>query len=220
MSIKSVSIHNLVVVLVGDFNPSIITPSWLALKKLIRDSESENAEINLIHREISKFSLSFVEIQVNRERFEFKCSNQADFHLVKDLVVSIFSILSETIVKGIGINHVLHYSLIDDVKYAEFGNWLAPQNHWSDVFNSPKLLELKITEPLGDVNPISRQITISPSSKIKPYGVTMHMNYHIELSKILNTSVPKQIMENWDKSFDKIENVYVDIMKKFNNENN
>lgn len=219
MALKSVSIYNLVVVLVGNFNPSIITPSWLALKKLIRDSEAENADVDVIHPELSRFSLSFVEINVNRERFELKCENQADFHLVRDLASSIFSILNETPIKGIGLNHILHYSLTNDKTYRKFGEWLTPLDIWTDDLKTPKLLELKITEPINKDSAITNQVTINSSKKIKPYGVCMILNYHIEAANNPNSSPNKLIMENWDGSFEKVDNVYNNIMKKFNDGN-
>src|SRR5690606_31550685 len=139
MTKNTIAIYNLSIVLVGNFNPSIITPHWLSSKKLIRESDADNAKVKVIHPEISHFSLSFVEIQVTRDKVELTCDNQADFDILRDLAVSMFRSLKETPVKGIGINHLMHYTFKNEKDYNYFGDWLAPKQMWNDILDSPGL---------------------------------------------------------------------------------
>ena len=46
------------IVFVGDFNPVILQPFWLANKGLIRESEATNAKVEVIHNEVVKFELA------------------------------------------------------------------------------------------------------------------------------------------------------------------
>ena len=41
------------IVLVGQFNPPIVTPQWLARHSLVSGEEADNAEIGVIHKEIT-----------------------------------------------------------------------------------------------------------------------------------------------------------------------
>ncbi len=216
MSITKPVIYNLSIVLVGNFNPSIVNPSWLAYKKLIRESEVENATIKIIHPDLANFSLSFVNIQCSPEKFVINCENEADFDLVKDLATSIFSILNETPVSGIGINHYLDFELNTDKEFYDFGNWLAPNEIWNETLNDPKLFELKITEPFFDSGPVKNMTTVRTSEKIKTNGIRFELNYHIELKRVKNNrSIPDIIINHWKSSFDKSKEVFDSLIKRF-----
>lgn len=212
------SIHNLSIVLVGQFNPAIISPDWLALKKLIRESESEAAQIKIIHPEVSQFSLSFLEIQVTKDKFQLNCNNAADFILARDLAASIFTYLKETPVNGIGLNHIVHFALPNKEAYIKFGDWLAPHKIWSELLKNPGLLELKIIEEVGEEDYLKSHVMINPSEKIHPFGVRFQLNYHIELTKVKNMAIATAIIEHWDKSANKFDHIYKKVLKSFENE--
>lgn len=217
MSFKSVSIYSLAVVFIGNFNPSIVNPSWLARKKLIRESEADNAEVFITHPEISKFSLSFVEIQVTMNKFQFICENEAEFDFVRDLAVSIFTFLSETPVKAIGLNHHLHFQMSSIKEYNSFGDWLSPLSHWSGVLENPKTLELRIIE--GHNNPVKTQVIIQPSDKLTNNGVRVNVNYHMDVDSERKTNLESLLFENWAISFKRSNDIIENISEKFNNGN-
>ncbi|MBG7610662.1 hypothetical protein IU405_00180, partial [Polaribacter sp. BAL334] len=172
MKIQKPIIKNLSIVLVGRFNPPIITPAWLALKGLVRESEIENADVKIIHSEISHFILSFVELNVTSEKMILYCENEADFELVKDLAVSVLNYLKETPITAIGLNNTTHFAFSKEEEYINFGNWLAPHKIWKDKIDEPRLFELKILEPFKESSPVKTLVTITISEKIKPFGVS------------------------------------------------
>ena len=45
------------IVLIGDFNTSIFHPRWFAVQGLLRESEVQGAEIEIMHRDIAVFRL-------------------------------------------------------------------------------------------------------------------------------------------------------------------
>ncbi|MDX1760619.1 MAG: hypothetical protein R3218_00530 [Christiangramia sp.] len=208
-------IRNLSIVLVGQFNPSIITPHWLSSKKAIRESEAENAKVKIIHPEISDFKISFAEFQVSQDKFIISCNNEADFDLAKDLTISIFSILSETPVSGIGLNHIIHFGLNNAKQYNSFGDWLSPHKIWEDQLDDPKLMELKIVEPFSEGNPVKNMVSISISEVIKQFGVRYLLNYHIEISKIKEKSPANIVINHWEKSITKSNNIFNSLISKF-----
>jgi hypothetical protein len=216
MKIQKPVIKNLSIVLVGRFNPPIITPAWLALKGLVRESEIENAEVKIIHSEISHFVLSFVELNISTEKMILHCENEADFELVKDLATSVFNYLKETPITAIGLNNTTHFAFSKEEEYIAFGNWLAPHKIWSDVLNDPKLLELKIVEPFKGASPVKSLVTITISEKIKPYGVSYSNNYHVEISRTKSKSPPTEIINHWKKSIEKSNSIYSHLIENFN----
>lgn len=211
-------LYHLSVVLLGNFNPIIINPHWLELKGLIRASDKEeNESIQVIHPEISRFSLSFARLEVTKDRFQLDCDNEANFALCKDLVISIFRYLAETPVRGIGINHTRHFNLKEKDDYFKFGRWLAPDTPWTDDLNEPGLLELKIVENDKQDNTIRNIAIISPSGSVRPYGVSFQLNYHIHYDRIEGKSIDGVIEENWDLSSKKSSTLYSNILNKFRN---
>jgi hypothetical protein len=62
-------LSELSIVLIGNFNPTIFQPSWLARHGLITDGAAQSAAIAVIHPDITAFSIeSLFTLQVERER--------------------------------------------------------------------------------------------------------------------------------------------------------
>lgn len=172
-------VYTLSIALLGEFNPVIIQPYWLAYKKLIRENEGANAKVELIHEELVRFKIGeWALIEATRNRFEFRTSDERHFEPLVDLAISIFSILKETPIKAMGVNHVKHYDLSNAGAYYDFGNRLVPLNNW-DVFNNPKLLEVEILEqPRSDKFDGYYRAKFSPSDLIQPFGILFSLNDH------------------------------------------
>ncbi len=179
---KYLQVETLSVVLLGDFNPIIFQPTWLANKGLIRLDEAENANVEIIHNEIAKFDLGWIYIEITKSRCMFKTSMEPYFKPLKDLVSGIFKILKETPINAIGINHIYDLGLQDDKKYYKFGASLTPLNYWESDLTNPKLLQLEIFEHNQDENNSdSRRIKIASSDKIATYGVIFSINNHFTI---------------------------------------
>jgi hypothetical protein len=139
-------IYTLAIVLIGEFNPVIISPFWLSSKKLIREQEAQSAKVEIIHNEITKFELEWAKIEVTKERFEIRTSQEPFFDPIRDLAISIFEILKETPITALGINHLKYYAVESEDTYYNFGNNLAPLSVWTEVLNDPRLFFLEIVE--------------------------------------------------------------------------
>jgi hypothetical protein len=213
-------VYTVSIVFIGDFNPAIAQPFWLASKKLIREQEAQSALVEVIHDEITKFKLDWLNVEVTRERFELKTSQEPYFEPMKDLAISIFRVLSETPIKALGINHLKYFALTDEKAYYEFGNKLAPLNNWNDFISNPKMMNLEIIESKRkDGLNGSFRIRIQPSD-IKlatQYGVLINVNDHYGLennSKGRNGEMINILGENWQKSVERAENVSEQLWKK------
>lgn len=59
------------IVLRGNFNPTIMQPMWLARHEVISDEAAENAVVEVIHPEITAFTIdSLFTLRVEREGFK------------------------------------------------------------------------------------------------------------------------------------------------------
>lgn len=176
------NIYELVLIFVGDFNPVIINPQWLVKKGLIQENEGERAQIEIIHNEITRFSLDWGNLEINRSRFILRTTDESFFTVAKDLAISIFTILKETPVKSIGINHILHFQLKED-KYLELGKKLAPFENWYKILKDPRLFLLEMKEePRQDKFEGLYRIRVAPSDKLKKFGVSININDHYTIN--------------------------------------
>ena len=114
------------IVLLGAFNPAIFHPTWLAWKKLIPDEFVSGASIQVIHPEISQFSVADMLFQVHGNRFLVQCDTIYD-PVIRDAVLSIFQDhLPETPIWTMGINRKIEFSCGSEERRDRFGLMLAP----------------------------------------------------------------------------------------------
>ncbi len=62
-----VSVDEMTVVLVGDFNPKIFHPMWFAHHDIRRESEAMEAAIEVVHTDVASFSVEWLTVQVLRD---------------------------------------------------------------------------------------------------------------------------------------------------------
>src|SRR5215218_2825408 len=171
-------IYTLAVVLVGDFNPVIISPFWLSSKKLIREQEAFEAKVEVIHNEIVKFELDWAKIEITKERFEIRTSLEPFFDPIRDLAISIFEILKETPIKAVGLNHLKYYAFENADQYYKIGNSLAPLGVWNDIMSDARLLSLEIVETKrkdGLNGSFRARIKPSDIKLSTPYAILFHI---------------------------------------------
>ncbi len=177
MLVDKVEIYTLSLVFIGDFNPVILQPFWLANKKLIREQEAESAKIEIIHNDIVKFSLDWAEIQISNSRFEIKSSKEPYFEAIKDLAISIFRHLKETPIRQLGINHLKHFNLNED-EILKLERILTPMNNWSSLIRHPKLARIEIVEaPREDEFKGNKRLAIQRSDQLSS-GILINLNDH------------------------------------------
>ena len=58
------------IVLVGNFNPAIFTPSWFALCDLLPKKVADSAELVIAHPEITQFRADWLTLEVSKGNFK------------------------------------------------------------------------------------------------------------------------------------------------------
>jgi hypothetical protein len=176
------------IVMLGQFNPAIISPAWLARHEIISEDEFKAAEVEVIHRQITKFAIDSVLIACEPTRFSIEMTSEPIIRLV-DLVLQIFrDTLKETPVMAVGINYAEHWRLETWQQRVALGRKLAPKEPWEpwakswDVSDPEKvggLNSLTVMEHYTDRNG-RRQAEIGPSVELadKTRGVYLRVNHH------------------------------------------
>lgn len=210
------------IVLLGDFNPAIFQPFWLAEKKLIREGEATNATIEMISSTITKFKLDWIEFDITQKRLEARIAKDPFIEPARDLIIGIFSHLKETPIRIMGINNGRNLSLPDFERFYEFGNKLAPLSNWSDFMKDPRLINLEILEnPRKDGYTGMYRVRVFPAPinlNIK-WGVSITVNDHYELEnekRDRDGEIIKILSANWDNSKKRADEIFNTLLDKLN----
>ncbi|MEO5376772.1 MAG: hypothetical protein H7832_03155 [Magnetococcus sp. DMHC-6] len=206
MTEPTLKIEGVSIVIIGDFNPTIIQPLWLANQGLIsQEAASPNiAKIGLIHRDITDFSIDWLRLNIERNKFVATTEEESNYDSLRDLVKGIFQILRHTPVKQIGFNRFFHYKMPSEETFNRYGDCLAPKNPWKDLIKTPGLLDLTMMGERPDSYKGYLQVRTCVSPKINPHGILIHVNDHFELedtNSIQGCRELLEILENiWEPS--------------------
>ena len=132
------------IVVIGDMNPSIFHPLWFAREDLLTESEAEEADIKLIHPDITAFSSGWLQAQVTREKFLIKTRDESFFEPLRDLAVGTFSLLAHTPLRAVGVNFERHIK-IEGEKIGELTDKFAPIDFWENKELNTRFLELSVS---------------------------------------------------------------------------
>lgn len=183
----SLEIHEASIVLVGRFDPLLITPGWLAHHEIVDVQDARTAEVAISHPEVSQFGFDWCKIFVDANRFQILTS-QSPFIRISDFAVKVLSDLIPGIpVWAVGINNSRHYR-VDPDQLNLFGERLAPREMWGawganaineGVDRSSGLLSTSLRQGtnLPDRKDGHVDVRIEPSSQIKG-GLYVHVNDH------------------------------------------
>ncbi len=177
---KKIENQTILVVFLGDFNPSIFQPIWFAKNKLLSDIEAEKAQIKVVIPDISDFTTDWFSLQVTRDRFLIKTSQESHFDALNDLVIGAFTLLKYTPLKKMGINFEGNIKMNDVESWHACGDKLAPKDIWKKKLMNPGLNQLQIKSERNDDYKGYILVTVNPSLNVEN-GVNFNINDHYEI---------------------------------------
>lgn len=200
------------IVLVGRFNPAIFQPQWFGHCGLVTTEEADEAHIEVIHPEISKFQISKFGFSVETEKLSVELS-KPPFIDGMDLLERTFrEYLPHTPISKLGINRNVHFSVGSEDARNEIGMILAPHEPWGAwgaAFERPLPnrggLRIMIMEERGlEDRPKGHfQIRIEPSVKIKnSVGIFVSTNDDFGVADSDNVEGGREILDLLHASFE------------------
>jgi hypothetical protein len=183
MAISKAEIRGISIVFLGDFNPIIFQPRWFVSENLITKAESDSADVQIVHADVTNFQLPWISLSVTRDRAQFICVAQPYFERVVSLTCNVLELLRHTPIRVLGINHEAHIRASSVEKWNNLGDALAPKSLWKEFFHQPGLQILMIRQiPRMDGMQGHTDVAIQPSTQLTP-GVYVNVNEHFELAK-------------------------------------
>ena len=175
------------VVLLGDFNPVILTPAWFALHGLLPKSVAQSADLRVAHQQVTVFEADWLQLQVTADRFSVETS-QAPYVRLFDLVLRTFKeYLHHTPLKAFGINRTVHFR-VRALARDRLLQTLAPLEPWGDWGSGLEVsrghqgmtsLTMSQSAPQGRPGTDRINVTLEPSARIaEGLGVYIQVNDH------------------------------------------
>jgi hypothetical protein len=212
-------IGNVSLVLLGQFNPPIIRPDWLARNDIIPQRSADGAEIKVIHPEITVFSMEWLSVKVQVHRFVAEIT-EAPYIRLSDLVVRTFrEFLHHTPIWAVGINRTVHFNVKDEETRTRIGMTLAPPRAWGKwgdelvkEIENPKdkihggMLSLTMQQRiLNDRLKGSINARVEPSTKLgaNTSGIFIEVNDHYEVEDRDKATDATETMDIVQKNFEK-----------------
>jgi hypothetical protein len=208
------------VVTVGQFNPAIAQPAWLASEGLITKAEAESAKVEVIHPEVSDFTISFSEgailrMQVLRERLHVSTEDARLFEMTRDLSIGMLRLLRHTPVFKLGINFDCHVGMQSEAARNALGKQLAPPGAWSGILEDAALLSLTMTSPRPDEDAGHLVVKVEPSVRV-PFGVVVAVNDHFDVAATDGHGTEKVVallQSKWDASLKRSREIVARVTK-------
>ena len=169
------------IVLVGKFNPAIFQPMWFAVQNLLPREEALNAEVKVVHPEVSDFNTDSVHIQVTSDRFMAMTKASSPWLPLTDLVAGTFGVLEHTPVTAMGLNRHMHFAVASEEEWHRIGDTLVPKEGWNAVLGGrPGLGALMILAERQDKAGVPLRVELQPSRRLPKdvFGVFIQTNEH------------------------------------------
>ena len=156
-------------------------------------------------------------------QFSIRSSRASEHFSLKDLVMSTFTLLSETPILQMGMNYTSVIKIANQDKWRQFGTQLAPQNYWKNAANfinsldEDKQKELGLWELIMNLpRPDELKGFVRPKIAVQEVGektLTFSINNHVEIEDS-NAAIMTNILgENWDKSLSLAKEITLNIME-------
>lgn len=213
--LPAAEIRGMSIVLVGDFNPAIFQPAWFGAQGLIRPTEANRADVEIVHSEVTKFKLEWCVLQVTRDRFIVETSQDAFFETSRDLVLATFELLGHTPVRAMGINTQVHYRMSSTDKWRKLSRALASEVKWQGLLEQAQLENVTMQGARPDHRHGYVQVQVQPSRRVT-CGVFVNINDHYvttepQLAATTGTRLAMEILrQHWQASNERS----LDILKK------
>lgn len=203
------------IVLVGDFFPLLLTPAWFIRNKLLPNEDAANIETSISIKEITKFSLAAISVEVQESKLVLKSSEEHFDYLIKDLCEGVLSLLPEVKITAVGLNRVLDIECSTLEFWHFLGDSLVPKSLWNDAIpESPKVgltsLQLQAGRQTPDEGLLNFNVSWLNAPKLLHFSMNNHFaddsDAELDASLILNSF--------WNRASEDFERIFSGVIDR------
>lgn len=187
-----------VAVIVGNFNPAIFQPAWLAGTGLITSEDQADLELGVLIPAMASFRVGWLTLEVQHTRLSATANDAAHFVLLRDFVVGVLSMLEHTPVSACGINRNMHFKTNSSDEWHAIGHRLIPKTPFAGLIEAPGTRSLTVQGARQGSVARYMQMTIQPSTVVDN-GILFGLNEHYDKPEVASASAASDaIHQNWD----------------------
>jgi hypothetical protein len=169
------------VVVLGEFDPLLVTPQWLRKMDLIGEEDYDSCSIEIISRGATIVSFNAIQLRVLPETLQVTADATADVEAARDLAAGILLSKGTPAIAAMGLNRLVHFEAALE-RYHAIGDALTPKDVWSDVLRLPGMQNVGIAGARDDGYGGVVNVQVQPSTVIRP-GVFVSVNDHYTLTQ-------------------------------------
>lgn len=208
------------IILRGSFNPRILQPAWLAAQGLIREAESENAEVRIVHEQIVSFGLEWANLEVDHDQLAVTSTPKSGTpEQVRDLALGAIEILDHTPIYNVGFQFFGHYAMENQAARDELGWTLVPPVPFEKQLASVGMRSLQMAgrRSAEDTEGNGVMVTVEPSAHFAPSGVYLAVLDQYDVAESSEPNVGSSfavdcIKSQWDTSLKRAESIISEIL--------
>jgi hypothetical protein len=205
------------IVVIGGFDPRRFQPHWFRTQKLLGEAEAERAEaeVRVIHDQITEWSTEWFNLQVTVGRFFAVAKVESRAESLRDFVLGTLQLLEHTVTTALGLNRSMHFDVGGEDNWHRVGDSLAPKALWSPhMRRRAGLRTLQIEETTrSDDLPGKTFVTVQPSLAYK-HGVFFDVNNEIHPRGESTPFFAEVIRDNWQRLQDDARATAEDVLQK------
>lgn len=132
--------QNIGIVIIGDFNPTKLTPKWLYELNIITPDEWNGQERNLlVSNSITKFRFGMIEFLSQPNRIQLTSNDISQSNHLVNMAMNILNHYDETEYRAVGINAGLIFTFANSDDSLLFGQYLGHLKVMNTFLNEPRL---------------------------------------------------------------------------------
>jgi hypothetical protein len=167
-------------VILGSFNPAIVSAGWLQANDLISSADADVAEVLPSPGRASLFTTGWFQWAVYEGRMQLSSDKPAEYERLRDLAVGALKILNHTPVAAMGINRYFQCAVSNNEVWHRIGDTLAPKEFWCKELELPGMKDVTVTSVRPDNYAGEVNVSVQPSQIVTP-GVYVSQNDHFVL---------------------------------------
>lgn len=182
------------IVLVGEFDPLVMTPHWFAKQGMIPQEDiDENLAIELVYKDLTKFSLANIHVEIQCNTLILRSDHISFDYRIHDLALSILAALKEDKVRAVGLN------LYTDVYFDSLDYWhgvgdlITPKSVWLKAIPESERVgminvQMQIIKPKGQQGLYNFTVGWPEAHKLIRFSINNHYDTKQESSAVRNKS--------------------------------